>query len=144
MGKLKILTVEDDQEFREQFKKTVHLCYYDTLYAEADNGRLGLQKAGLQDFDVIFLDLDIPLRSGIEFIRIFKTSYVRKNINNKNTNQFLPIVIMTASIDENSVREAITLGVKNILVKPFDDKDVKEAIMKVTKITNPDIYKAMH
>lgn len=60
---------------------------------------------------LIFLDLNMPKMSGIEFLRIIKKDEALKMI---------PIVVLTTSKDEHDKLDSFKLGVAGYMVKPVD------------------------
>lgn len=65
MGKAKVLVVEDDPMIRRVLEKI--LSDYDVDVA--DDGQSALERVGKSDYDVIISDLDMPRKSGVEFMR---------------------------------------------------------------------------
>ena len=64
--------------------------------------------------DVIFLDLDMPIMNGFEFLETLQLQY-RSEINNVN------VIILTSSIDPNDIKRAEQFGVSNFLNKPITE-----------------------
>lgn len=76
--------------------------------------------------DVIFLDLNLPGRSGLQAIEVLidKHASVR-------------IIISSATGDESSVQTAFTRGVSGYLVKPFTVKELLDAAQDAMAGANP-------
>jgi CheY-like chemotaxis protein len=60
---------------------------------------------------VIFLDLKLPKVSGLEVLRILKTTESTK---------MLPVVVITSSKEDPDIQEAYSLGANSYVVKPVD------------------------
>jgi two-component system chemotaxis response regulator CheY len=78
---------------------------------EAQDGQLAAAACEQQMPDVVLLDWNMPVMSGIEFLRHLRA----RGDGNK------PIVIMcTTERDVSHIHEAIAAGANEYLVKPFD------------------------
>jgi len=64
-----------------------------------------------QNLKLVLLDLKLPLLGGIEVLRHIKSDERLKSI---------PVVAMTASLEERDVAESYRLGVNSYIVKPVD------------------------
>jgi CheY-like chemotaxis protein len=107
----KILLIDDDEDDREVFVEVVTGLSPSIVLDMATNGDEGLRK--LQSSTalpgIIFLDLNMPVMSGTEFLRKVKACDVLKEI---------PIVVLTTSTDQRSIREAKELGASDFITKP--------------------------
>lgn len=68
---------------------------------------------------LIIMDLNIPKVSGIEVLRRIRSDERVKNI---------PVVILTASIEDKDIKAAYDLHVNSYMVKPVDFVEFEEAI----------------
>ena len=95
----------------------------------AENGRQAIEKASAKNYDLILMDVHMPVMDGIEATTIIR--------------QFssVPILALTAAeIDE--MREQIyKCGMNDIIVKPYNVDNFKKAIIKGLEI-NQTRYKA--
>jgi CheY-like chemotaxis protein len=71
---------------------------------------------------VVFLDLDMPETNGVEFLRAIKADERLKSI---------PVVVLTASTEEQDIIETFNLGVAGYVIKPFDYKKFVDAIRTI-------------
>ena len=67
--------------------------------------------------DVIFVDLNMPVMDGFQFIEAFSKLDHSKTDNVK-------IIIVTSSEDPEDMKRARSLGVKDYLVKPMKEADI--------------------
>ncbi len=74
------------------------------------NGEEALEKIQNNKIGLIIIDLQMPKINGIEFIEKIKEDEELKNI---------PIVISSGNINGSNLQNAIVLGIKDIIVKPF-------------------------
>jgi CheY-like chemotaxis protein len=72
---------------------------------------------------LILLDLDMPKTNGVEFLRIIKADETLKKI---------PVVVLTASSEEQDVIETFKPGVAGYIVKPVDYIKFLEVMRKVS------------
>ena len=71
----------------------------------------------------ILLDLNMPKTNGVDVLRIVKADEVLKKI---------PVVVLTASTEEQDVIETFKLSVSGYIVKPVDYIKFVEAMRTVT------------
>ncbi|NDV26869.1 HD domain-containing phosphohydrolase [Desulfovibrio sp. JC010] len=64
-----------------------------------------------EDFDLILLDIRMPHMSGIEVLNVLRE---------KGTDEFLPILVLTAQTDQQTRQEALEAGATDFLTKPFE------------------------
>lgn len=116
-GRGKILLVEDDpvaRDFLSQFfqKKGCQI-------AVAENGKKAIEKMSEGPFDLIFLDLNMPVMSGLEALPHLR-----------DRDQKVHIVITTAFASYESKIEAREHGVRDYLVKPVTLSKIQELAEK--------------
>ena len=76
----------------------------------ADNGALAIEKMAHKDYDLIFMDIQMPEMDGLQATRF---------IINKYGNSAPPIVAMTANVLSENESECREAGMKDFLSKPF-------------------------
>src|ERR1700755_829097 len=79
--------------------------------AECTDGAYALQMLIQEHFDVAILDINMPLLDGVSVVRSVRS--VPKL-------QELPIVMLTSDSREAVVRELLTLGISDYIVKPLN------------------------
>jgi PAS domain S-box-containing protein len=105
----KVLIIDDEPVDREIFKQYLDADRPGTyLYAEADNGRDGLQRQNGFNPDCILLDLNLPDMDGLKTIRLLHDG-----------RDMLPcaVVMLTGAGNEEVAVEAMKLGAMDYLVK---------------------------
>ena len=101
-----ILVIDDEHSIRESFSLILEGLYNVTLAA---SGEAGLKAVSSQKQDLVFLDCRMPGMNGLETLKRIK------EIDSK------PEVIMVTAVnDMQSAGEAIRLGARDYIVKPFD------------------------
>ncbi|HCC70097.1 MAG TPA: hypothetical protein DEQ09_02960 [Bacteroidales bacterium] len=88
--------------------------------SSSTNGREGLESVSKNIPDLIYLDLKMPEVDGFDFIK-----ELRKNKDYKD----IPVVILSAISDRETIIRSIELGVVEYLTKPLDI----EKIIQLTK-----------
>lgn len=88
------------------------------------HGEMALQLIELKKYDVILLDLDLPLLNGIDFL---------KRIRSERNTKKQPVVVLTALANTEYKEQAEKLGVSAYLTKPFQPKELIKAIKAAHK-----------
>jgi len=117
----KILVAEDNKI--NFFVANKFLTSWGVRVAHAENGQIALEKVSSEDFDLILMDLQMPVMDGIEASRI-----IRKSDNPKIKN--IPIVALTAAIMSESHDKIEDLKINDYVLKPFKPHDLFERILK--------------
>lgn len=106
----RVLVIDDDEDDRDIFLEVV--SEFGMITAEtAINGADGLHKLHSASAlpDLIFLDLNMPVMNGPEFLQKFM------GVANLRT---IPVVILSTSSDEWAIKEARSLGATDFIRKP--------------------------
>lgn len=102
----KILMMEDEEVFRDMFGEKLKSDGYQVTFAE--NGALGVKEALAGDYDLYIVDMIMPAMTGDEIVAKLKLEDKTKNI---------PIIVLSASVDENTQRGVESMGVESFFVK---------------------------
>ena len=114
-----VLIVDDSSLMRRLIREIVIKNGYDVL-GEAENGMKGVEKYKELRPDFVTMDMVMNEMGGLEALK-----HIIKEDPDAN-------VIMISSMgQEVNVRDAIILGAKNFILKPFDERQVMEAIQKL-------------
>lgn len=103
-----VLIVDDSFLMRRILASILELDSSFNLCGEASDGIDALEKLTTLNPDVILLDIEMPRMGGIEFLRLSKILTEAKVI----------IVSSVASVDSPQAKEALELGVVDIIHKP--------------------------
>lgn len=107
----KILVVDDSEFARLNICNMLKAAGHETL--EAANGREGLAMARSHAPDCILSDLLMPEMDGIGFLTAMREHDIR-----------LPVVILTADIQETKKQECLLLGAAAFIAKPPKKADL--------------------
>jgi PAS domain S-box-containing protein len=88
-----------------------------------ENGALALEEIKRQEFDLILMDLHMPVMDGIEATRIIR-SYPDMKISQ------IPIVALTAAVMSEAHDKIENLAINDYVLKPFKPKDLYDRIAK--------------
>ena len=119
-----ILVVDDDDGIRSLVKK--YLNENNFLITTANSAEDASEKIKIIKFDLIILDIMMPGKSGLDFIR--------DNIKKLDT----PIILLTAKGEPDERIEGLEIGADDYLPKPFEPK---ELILRIQNIINKTIKK---
>lgn len=114
-----ILIIEDDLMINGLLSGILQKSGYET--ESATDGMQGLHMALEKDYQMILMDLMLPLKSGEEILR-----ELRKG---KRT----PVIVISAKSDVNNRIELLRLGADDFVCKPFDIDEVMLRIEAVLR-----------
>lgn len=117
--KLKILIVDDNEEFCSNLTDILELKDY--TVATAYDGFRGLELAGQDNFDLVLMDVKMPVMNGVETFRKMKE-----------VSPDTPVIMMTAFAVEELIREALQEGAYGSMKKPLDFDHLFELIENAT------------
>ena len=119
--KIKILIVDDDVKFTETLKDLLEAKGYDAhaIYS----GYEALDKVKKEKFDIVVMDIKMPVMNGIQVLREIKAMTAR------------PVVIlMTGFTLEDVIKDAIQEGAVAVLYKPLDIPNLLERLDTVRSV----------
>lgn len=119
--KAKILVVEDNKTIQNLMKKTLNLINYESTIVK--NGLQAVEILADNYFDLIFLDLEMPLMDGISCIQ-----NIRSLPDNKKAN--IPVVSVTGNALDLSTQEFEQLGFTDVVFKPVDFRKLEKILKK--------------
>ncbi len=120
---MNILIADDDSNYRE-FATRLFDKWPEHQLTLAEDGReaWALLDDPKRYFDVLLLDVDMPRVSGIEVLNRLHGSPLHRS---------LEIVMCTAHNDRATITEAIGLGAKHYLVKPYLESVLAEKLKQI-------------
>ncbi len=124
VGNLSVLLVEDNDINRLYAKSILKLwkCHTET----AENGLVAIEKVKSTLFDVILMDIQMPVMDGYEAthaIRHMEPPYCD-----------IPIVALTANATKADVEKCLSIGMSDYLPKPFTPEDLYNKLFDDLKI----------
>jgi two-component system chemotaxis response regulator CheY len=114
------LVVDDSKVVRMVARKILEGLNFQIV--EAENGKLAMDECAKVMPDAILLDWNMPVMSGIEFLRLLR----------KMEGGQTPIVVFcTTENDIQHIQEAITAGANEYIMKPFDSEIIESKFSQV-------------
>ena len=119
MNEITILIIEDEKKISTIMKSYFEKEGYKVL--QAFDGKEGLKVFEENNIDLVILDLMLPKLPGEEVI---------KEIRNKSE---LPVIMVSAKVEENNRVDGLRLGADDYVTKPFSPKELVERVKAVLR-----------
>jgi DNA-binding response OmpR family regulator len=113
----RILFVDDDLDALETYQKAVSLANHHADVASDASSALELIRA--QDFDLIFVDINLPDVSGLDLIHQLSADQLVEKT---------PVMVLSALPEDNLIARVLDAGAKRFLAKPVSLSDLLEVI----------------
>lgn len=126
--RLMILLVEDN--LLNQRIVTFSLKKYNHEVVIANNGVEAIEQFSEKKFDVVLMDIMMPVMDGLE-----ATTKIREFESKNNVAKRTPIIALTANTMDNDRDKCISYGMDEFMAKPFDIEKLN-AIFEELKITS--------
>ncbi len=117
-GPRRALVVDDSAAARQELAGLLEPHGLEVVQVE--NGGEALRALQTQHFDVVFLDLEMPVLDGTSLFRLLRAR-----------GDHVPVVLITSTSDMRRLVVAVKLGARDYLPKPFDGKAVGAAVDRV-------------
>ena len=118
---IKVLVVEDIPLNQLLMKTLLDEFEFETIIAA--NGKIAVEKLEAEPFDIILMDLQMPVMNGFE-----ATDYIRKKMNSK-----IPIMALTADVTTVDLEKCKAVGMNDYISKPVDERILYAKILKLVK-----------
>jgi CheY-like chemotaxis protein len=119
-----ILTVDDSQLIRKIVSRA--LRNFKCRVIEAEDGAIGLKCIEEHKPELVILDHNMPNMDGFEMLK-----HVRTNPKIKATK----VIMLTANSTPEFVQTAVALGVRDYIVKPFDDNKFMAKVLRQVQLS---------
>jgi CheY-like chemotaxis protein len=123
-----ILLIDDDYDDQEIFLSAVHEltvsadCPVDCIALGDAENALHQLKNGQVPADLIFLDLNMPMMDGRQFLAELKSSESLREI---------PVIILSTSSNRETIQETRKLGAFDFLTKPTSFTGLKSILKSI-------------
>lgn len=117
MAEYSVLIVEDLKPARDFILKCISTRPELRPVDTAKNGQEALDKLNTENYDLLFLDINLPVMSGIEVLESLKVK---------------PYVIFTTANDQYAIK-AFDFGAVDYLLKPFSNDRFNQAVDRFLK-----------
>lgn len=115
---IKILLVEDNEFNRIVAQNTLKISNCEVVEAENGQEAVGILKT--TTFDIILMDIQMPIMDGIE-----ATTIIRNELKLKT-----PIIALTANAFKTEIEKCKSVGMNDYVTKPFEEEVLFETISK--------------
>ena len=113
---MRVLIIEDNIELCEYTKKALE---HDGFSVDVSFcGKECEEKAYVNEYDIILLDLNLPDKDGLEIIKFIRASNIQT-----------PVIMITARAEISDRALGLDSGVDDYLIKPFDLVELKSRIL---------------
>jgi len=116
MNEPRVLIIEDDPDGRESVKLAVEDCGCEVVVAE--NGKVGLELFKKNKYDVVLMDIQMPVMDGIHATRLIR------EFEANNGSKRVKIIAVTAYSKEGEKQKLFDAGMDDYLSKPFTNKEL--------------------
>jgi len=131
---LNVLVVEDVEMSRDYIKEMFSVSFSINCDT-AINGKEAVEKVQNNSYDLIFMDVRMPIMNGYE-----ATKEIRK------LNKDVPIICMSADVYEEDKQAAKDSGMDSFIEKPLDKDEVKQSFLNLmgTRAKNAELKSQSH
>lgn len=130
LSSLIILVAEDNMMNRLLLKKVLSKWNNEPVFAE--NGQEAVDLAKAQYFDVILMDLHMPIMDG------YNAAKSIRQLDDLQKSQ-IPIIAFTASVSHNLQEKIMAFGMNDYIYKPFNPKDLYNKLNAIVQLNNKKI-----
>lgn len=118
-----VLIVDDSRSMRSVIKKMLSLSGFQVgEYLEASNGREALDMLENNWIDLVLSDVHMPVMDGLGLLRAMNAAGLLKD---------LPVVLVTTEANEERLSEAMALGARGYLRKPFRPEEIRGLLSEI-------------
>jgi CheY-like chemotaxis protein len=117
------ILLAEDNEFNQKFMVKL-IERHGAVCAIAKNGQEAIEMAEVGGYDLVLMDLHMPIINGIEATRII----VERN------EHYLPIIGLTADITESEQNKLLSAGAQSIQLKPVNEEQLVNSILELVGV----------
>jgi len=123
MKKICALIVDDSSVMRKIVERSLRQAGIElSEVREAGNGAEALSAVNQGGVDLVLCDINMPVMDGIEFLKQMQTVELAKGV---------PVVMITTEGNEAHVVQALSVGARGYIRKPFTSDQVKQHVIPV-------------
>jgi twitching motility two-component system response regulator PilG len=124
LRKKRVLVVEDEESLLKL--ETILLTVKGFEVIGAITGKMAIDKIGVEEFDLVLLDIMLPDIDGFEVCR-----QIRKDPRTTN----VPIIMLTGKKSQEDHDKGVSCGANSYLVKPFKSAMIIDEINKLLSLS---------
>lgn len=115
-----VLLVEDN-DINRLYASSI-LKMWGCVFETADNGVVALEKIRNNAFDIILMDIQMPVMDGFETTKAIRQGDPKHNK--------VPIIALTANATQKDFENCIAAGMNDCITKPFTQEDLFQVLTK--------------
>ncbi|MDH4122318.1 MAG: PAS domain S-box protein [Deltaproteobacteria bacterium] len=120
----RVLVVDDDWRARHALSQLLHSVGF--VAKESEHGEQALRDLPVFQPDLIFLDINMPIKNGIEVLQAIRANPEIKD---------LPVVAFTASAWAEDMRRLTSHGFNAVVTKPYREESIFQALADCLKVS---------
>jgi PAS domain S-box-containing protein len=121
---IRVLLVED-----QEFNQFVARHFLESMRAAVDiasNGKQAIEKLSERDFDIVLMDIQMPVMDGVE-----ATRFIREHMSKPKS--AIPVIALTAHTQKDDNNKYLEMGMNSYLSKPFTSGLLAAAILQTLR-----------
>ena len=118
---MKQVLIVDDALFMRNLLREIFETEGWQVVAEAENGQQAVEQFAAHQPDLVTMDIVMPEMGGIDALKKIIEDYPQATI-----------VMCSALGQESMVMEAINAGARDFIVKPFQERQVREVVARIS------------
>jgi PAS domain S-box-containing protein len=122
LEEIRVLTVDDNQI--NQLVLDRFLKKWNVSFKQASNGKEAIELANKEKFDIVLMDLEMPVIDGYQASREIRQT--------SNFNSDTPIIALTASTRKEVEGNVYAAGMNDVMMKPFNPSHLHQLLMDYT------------
>ena len=119
----KAILVVEDNEFNQFIAKSI-LEKWNTLTDIASNGKEAIEKVRMKKYDLILMDMQMPVMDGVSATRIIRNEL----------NVSTPIIALTAFATKEAIGKTMEAGMNGYITKPFEEETLFSQLLSAFDI----------
>lgn len=105
----RILLVDDERTFLKSLSESLMNLFKDIKVVTAENGEEAIRLMNSESINFLITDLQMPIMNGFDLLKYVKRIYPD-----------LPVIIMTACVSDEMIKELDYLGCSDVMEKPIE------------------------
>lgn len=115
----RVLLVEDNEFNRAVARNTLER--FGCMVDEAENGQIALHLLNSHTYNIILMDLQMPVMDGFETTRLIRNDM----------GLTIPIIALTANAFKSELEQCLSVGMNDYVTKPYDEEKLMAAIFRL-------------
>ncbi|MEI6766379.1 MAG: response regulator [Bacteroidota bacterium] len=116
-----VLVVDDLHINLVLLGKYIEKYGYEPVFAY--DGVEAIEKLWTNNFDIVFMDFQMPVMDGFEALRIIRHELPEPLCN-------IPVIGVSASMERDAIRRFLELGANDFISKPYEAEDLRAKLLK--------------